>query len=909
MSEAAGARTVGQLPRPLTTFVGRTAEVASLAELVSTHRFVSATGPGGVGKTRLSIAVAQRLASDFPDGVFFADLVTVTDDAMVVGAVADAAGVPEQAGVSRAAAVHAALRDREILLVLDNCEHLQVGARALIVELLAACPSVHVLATSRVRLLSAGETVFAVPGLSLHPTDDGLGDAVALFAERVAAAGVREPLVAAELDVARSICERLDGMALAIELAAARVASFGLDGVRQAMTDGHEFLALGHAADERHGSLRAAIDWSYHLLADEQRDVLRAVSVFAAPFDVDAAARLTGVPATQLRSVLGRLVDWNLVNLRAGQPTRYRVLETIRQYSTASSAELGELEALRVRHLDWASSTLAELLARAPGDAAWCARVDEVMDDARAALGWSTAAPLAGLMAAVLFQRGRLAEAQLRHEQAAALLDDAAARRDQWLRAAGCALTRYVGDEAVVLLERVVDDAERIGDVDAAATTLARLVTVCHRHDGTMTKRMSVVDTDSTFAEARRLSSGAPAVEAAIEVAAAYRDVLRARDVAERAVVLARQADEPLLVDAALDQLCATQLEAGELAAAADTVGVRLAAMASIPVDALSAMDHTDARLMAAHVDLCLGRFATARRHADDLAALPFLREERHVGLARRIEVDALAGEFDDVLVSAASFREGWQRAGRPRVNNFGSAALAVAMVHGMRGDGAARTEWVGIARDILRDGTTIDDPAFVWPAVLDGLFLLHVGDVGAAQARFATHPDEMPPRARWYQHLWLPWYAAAWLEAAALAGLGDVDERVVVARRTAGDNRVAQLVVDRAVLLATATTDGFAEIATALDGLGCPYQAARTRRLAGGETPSEPAPAALAALSAREREVLELVAAGRTNPEIAGELYISRKTAEHHVSNILTKLGVSTRAEAAAVAARAGVR
>ena len=213
---------------------------------------------------------------------------------MVVPAVADALGVPERSGISRRDAVVAALADGACLLVIDNCEHVLAGARAGIVDLLGACPGVHVLATSRTRLLTSGETVFAVPGLSVDGAGAGPGDAVELFAARAADAGMRTGLTDDDVAAARAICQRLDGMALAIELAAARVCSFGLDGVHRALIDGHEFLELGHATDERHGSLRAAIDWSYHLLDDEQRELLRAVSVFAAPFGLDAAVAVTG---------------------------------------------------------------------------------------------------------------------------------------------------------------------------------------------------------------------------------------------------------------------------------------------------------------------------------------------------------------------------------------------------------------------------------------------------------------------------------------------------------------------------------------------------------------------------------------------------------------------------------------
>ena len=212
------------LPVPLTEFIGRVDEQAALAAALQEHRLVTATGPGGVGKTRLCIAVASASAARFADGVTFVDLVNVTDPTMVVTAIADAAGVPERSGMSRREALLATLADAELLLVVDNCEHL-LDARECVQDLVHACPRVVVLATSRTRLMLADERVFAVPGLSIG--GDGGGDAVALFVARSRSAGASRH-VAEEAGGAtlQSICQALDGSALAIELAAARVPSF-----------------------------------------------------------------------------------------------------------------------------------------------------------------------------------------------------------------------------------------------------------------------------------------------------------------------------------------------------------------------------------------------------------------------------------------------------------------------------------------------------------------------------------------------------------------------------------------------------------------------------------------------------------------------------------------------------------
>ena len=684
-------------PVPLTSFIGRRTERDVLAGLLEGHRLVTATGPGGVGKTRLSLAVAEAVAPSFADGVGFVDLVPVADDTMVVASVADGIGVPERAGVTRTDGLLSALRDRHYLLVLDNCEHVLQGARSCIGAIVASCPRVTVLATSRTRLLLAGETVFAVPGLSLE--GPGGGDAVALFATRVSAAGAGT-LSDDDLEVGRAICADLDGMALAIELAAARVASFGVDGLRRVLATSHELLTVSHALDERHSSLRATIDWSYDLLDSEQQRLLRIAAVFAAPFDIESAASITGHAGPDLVSRLGQLVDWNLIGLQPGRPTRYRVLESIRQYAADRSAHVQELDELRSRHLAWAQHRVTELLARAPGETAWCDEVDAVIDDACAAATWASAddsrlaaaAALDASIAATLFQRGRVAEAQQRYELAASLTTDTCQRHEYLLLAAGSALSRYAGDEAVSLLERAATEAIQAGEQATAAGDLARVVIWRHRHRTTMSNPISAEATEALLSEARRLGAETPSVEAAIAVAVAVQeDVARSGAAGEKAIALATVTGDPLLLDAALDQLTAAQVERGDLRAAADTVAARLATITRLPIDARTGMSHVAVRLLAAHVDLGLGRLSAARRHADALAGLPFLREELHVGLARRLEVDAMAGDFDEVLRLAESFQTGWIRAGRPQVNNFGSAAYAVAMVHGMRGDEAER--------------------------------------------------------------------------------------------------------------------------------------------------------------------------------------------------------------------------
>ncbi len=321
------------LPRrltPLTPLVGRVEERAALAGLLAEHRLVTAVGPGGVGKTRLALAVAGDVAGRFRDGVVVVDLVPVTDDAAVPAAVAAALGAGDEPGRSATQAVEGRLATRQVLLVLDNCEHLLDGAGALVERLLAAAPGLSVLTTSRARLLLPAERAFPVSGLAP-------ADAVRLFVERAAASGVEVPPDAR----AERICRRLDGVALAIELAAARMPAIGLDGVERGLQDQLEVLAGSRRADARHRSLRSALDWSHALLGPHAQAVLRRLSVFAGPVDAASAAGVVAWPPVARRAVgaeLARLADHSLVvPVRGSGATRYRVLETVRQYGASCS--------------------------------------------------------------------------------------------------------------------------------------------------------------------------------------------------------------------------------------------------------------------------------------------------------------------------------------------------------------------------------------------------------------------------------------------------------------------------------------------------------------------------------------------------------------------------------------------
>ena len=452
------------LPSPLTSFVGRVAERAVLAGALAAHRLVTAVGPGGVGKTRLALSVVTDVAGRYADGVWYVDLVPVTDPAMAGPAIAAALGLGERQGRSSEDTVLGWLAARETLLVLDNCEHLLDGLPGLLERLLAGSPRLSVLVTSRARLLVPFEWVFPVPGLSMEAGDGGPGDAVELFGTRAAAAG--SPLAPGDTARVAAICRGLDGMALAIELTAARVPSLGLDGIEAGLADRMNLLTGGRRADDRHRSLRSALDWSYALLGEADRAVLRRISVFAAPFPAAAAeAMLAGWPPADgdaVPAVLARLAEQSLLVAVADMSeTRYRALETIRQYGAAQLARDGEAGQASARHLGWCLDAVGSLGLVPRDDRAWRRAFDQVADELRAALRWAAAHAerrpeayrLAIALAELCFARGFPGESQRRYEQAAGLAPDASHAAAALRCAAGAAKSRHFGDDALRLLQ------------------------------------------------------------------------------------------------------------------------------------------------------------------------------------------------------------------------------------------------------------------------------------------------------------------------------------------------------------------------------------------------------------------------------------------------------------------------
>ncbi|GJO52643.1 LuxR family transcriptional regulator [Mycobacterium marinum] len=379
---------VHRMPARLTRFVGRIAQMSDVRSLLADNRLVTLTGAGGAGKTRLAVEIAASVVDEFGDGLWYVDLAPVSHAEAVPLTVARALGLSDQPGRSTVDALARFIGEHQVLVVLDNCEHLLDATAALLLELTGRCPAVRLLATSREPLGVPGEVTFLVPSLSVT-------EATELFTDR--ARRVRPDFAVTDdnTTAVTEICNRLDCMPLAIELAAARVRALSVDEIRTGLHDRFRLLTGGaRTVVRRQQTLRASVDWSHALLTEPERVLFRRIAVFLGGFDLDAAQAVAGdsqVQRYQVVDELALLVDKSLVIAESGGgPTRYRLLETVRQYAQEKLAESGEVEAVRSRHVTYYKS-VAKLLDAPTGTdhERRLAQAEEELDNLQSAFGWS----------------------------------------------------------------------------------------------------------------------------------------------------------------------------------------------------------------------------------------------------------------------------------------------------------------------------------------------------------------------------------------------------------------------------------------------------------------------------------------------------------------------------------------
>jgi predicted ATPase/class 3 adenylate cyclase len=492
------------LPAQLSAFIGRDREVAEVRALVESSRLVTLTGAGGCGKTRLGLQVAAELLDGSGDGVWLAELAAVTGQDAVPAAFCEALRLAVNPGRPALEALLDALAPQDVLIVVDNCEHLIGGCAKTAEAILRRCPRVHLLATSREPLGIGGEAIYRVPSLSLPGPGDcgssapGASDAVALFADRARANGVALPVDEQAGPMVVSVCRRLDGMPLAIELAAARLRSMSLAELHGRLDQRFRLLTGGsRTALERQQTLRATVAWSYSLLAGAEQLLLGRLSVFAGWFGLDAAEAVCGsgrIDVLDVADLLGSLVDKSLtVAEQAGRTLRYRLLETIRLFAAERLVEAGEEEAATV-----AAAHCAHFLALAeqaaphltgPEQGKWLARLDSDQANLQRAAGYAADRPDG---TALVLRLGvaleRYWRARSRLQEAFGLLVPVLsrpdARADPALFAAALVpaivAAQYVNvATARQLAEQAVQAARPLGDEQLLSTALAALCAAC----------------------------------------------------------------------------------------------------------------------------------------------------------------------------------------------------------------------------------------------------------------------------------------------------------------------------------------------------------------------------------------------------------------------------------------------
>jgi predicted ATPase/class 3 adenylate cyclase len=395
------------LPGAPTSFIGRERELAELAVRAGEERLVTVIGAGGTGKTRLALRVAEDLGGDHPDGVWLVELAPVTSPGLVAQEIARTVGVQDEPGRPIAETLADFVRLKRMLVVLDNCEHVIGAVADLVSSLFRSAPGLRILATSREALGLAGEAVYPLPSMGIPPRVDpdeaahaGAGrvaeiaesEAVRLFSARAAAVAPSFAVTPSNAEAVAEICRRLDGIPLAIELAAARIRILAPEQIAARLEDRFRLLTGGsRSALPRQQTLQALIDWSWDLLDDPDRQLLRRLSVFIGGFTLEAATAVTGGAEYAVIDGIGRLVDRSLVVAQQSTPARYRLLETIRQYGRDRLVEADEMAAMREAHLRHylALAEAADPELRGPDMGAWLAVLDEDAENLRSAIDWA----------------------------------------------------------------------------------------------------------------------------------------------------------------------------------------------------------------------------------------------------------------------------------------------------------------------------------------------------------------------------------------------------------------------------------------------------------------------------------------------------------------------------------------
>lgn len=910
------------LPDQLTTFVGRTSELAQLRAAPEETRLLTLTGAGGAGKTRLALQLAADLLEHFGEGVWWVELASVSDPELVAEALANVLGVRPLPGMTMLEACVNHLRTAHSLVVLDNCEHLLTGCAEVVEGLLQACPELAVIATSRAPLGVAGEMDWRVPPLALPPPERardsleavGQFDAVRLFIERARKARPNFIVTNENAPAVAQICDELDGLPLAIELAAARVRMMSVEQIAAGLGDRFHLLTGGtRRVLPRHQTLRASVDWSHELLSDAERALLRRLSVFAGGFTLDLAEAVCAderIERVAILDLLTALVDKSLVvaEERAGA-VRYRLLETVRQFALERLLDAGEADGVRERHRD-AMLDLAEAIApqlHGPRQRELLEVLDGEASNLTAALEHAVDTDgerALRLSVALTFWwrlRGLLRAAERGFTRALEAADPTPSSLRAWALW-GCGyLVAFLGDFPAALSRfgEARAMAEEVGDQAAVGRAIGSFAflrlfpdPVGARHDQEETYRLALASGDHWNMMYAKLNIGWSHIvcghpddgEAALEEAlplieqlnshegrAWYRiatsmrpfwaaDFGRSREYAERALAASREVGEP-----------ATEGVADALIGAIETAEGN-------PAAAVQRLASSRARMIAAGAKFGLHYGGT------------FLAQAR----AALGDLGAARTALERIVASGADF--GW---------TLGWAAAELAKVLRMSGDLTASQ---ARAEETLAIGERMQVPSLI--------------AVAKEQLAWLALARDEPGRAEELMHQALAAYLgfSGWVYVpSTLDGLAEIaarlDSHEEAARILGAAHRArSELGIARSAYDAPRVADLERTLREQIGdgGFAIAYEegAGLTRedaliwvRHARGERkrPSR----GWESLTPTELRVVELVAEGLTNPQIGQRMFISRGTVKVHLSHIFAKLNMTTRAELAAEATR----
>ncbi len=845
----------GNLPAEPNSFIGRERDLSELALLLSDVRALTLCGPGGIGKTRLAVRLACDLVPEFPDGAWLVELADTADADLLPRRVAATFGILEEQDRPLIATLAEALRARRLLLVLDTCEHIVDACAELVQQLLASCPSLRVIATSREPLRVRGETVWRVPPLSVPTGLDPLSladlarhEALQLFAERASAARSGFALGSENAEAVARLCLTLDGMPLAIELAAARVRALSVEQIASRLDDRFRLLASGdRTAPARQQTLRAAVDWSYELLSEPEQILLRRLSVFAG-WNLDMAEEVCAdeqIPAGTVLDLMAALIDKSLVTFdhELRGESRYRLLDTIKEYAASRLAASGEADELRLRHRDYLLRYGEWVVSQAfvRGAPSWPERV---------AMYRAIAADLANyrLALATSLRRGDIAEG----------LRMCGAMRNPWVTH---------------------------GDVTEGAEWFDRFL----------------VSAAGLPPEVR-----GPALVFRGDLAFEQQDYPTVDRCAREGLELCRAAGDPHEA-AALRLLAVATLRAGNLAEAVARV------------DEAAATAHKIGNVWEEGLALSIKAAGLARlamlREAQRTyeAALDVLRDNNGWGVAQvRVGLGGVARARGDYQAAISHYQGAlslYQEIdARPEIARCLAGIASVALIQGD----------LGLCRASLTESLALSLATGQRLPVARGLEAFAALEARAGDAERAArlagaalelrsaagHPPSAGAGARLEDLLDPARRSLGELRATALLDEGramSADEAVAYAMGSPAAGRSA------------------ANGAAAAPGWPRPRAGGGNGQAggapaAGGSASGVAGPAAGAAagtaavpstLTPREREIAALIARGLSNRAIADELVISQATVARHVANMLTKLGFSSRAQVAAWMAR----